>query len=338
MATARASSTAPPSLAGRAARRDAALFRGRSAELERLEAALDAPGPARSVALSGPSGIGKSALVRELARRAAARGVHVTLLDAADPPPRPRPAGRPGRRRRLLVLDHAELATAELLGALDRGADLTVAAGTELPSGVLRQTTLRMRLGPLSNAEARELLAARGVAGAARRDELVAWAQGSPLALVCGDPRGLRRALERRVSAGPDAEAGLGAALMGLAPLPESASGEDAGAEAVREALRAWHEPDALARSPLARGADEAGRAEGVRALLREAIARGFGSSGPERELRRTVEAAYIERRASHEATAEALNLSRSAYFARLRRGVERVVPYALDGLARAAG
>ena len=337
MATARASSTAPPSLAGRAARRDAALFRGRSAELERLEAALDAPGPSRSVALSGPSGIGKSALVRELARRAAARGVHVTLLDAADPPPRPRPAGRPGRRRRLLVLDHAELATAELLEELDGGADLTV-AGTELPSGILRRTALRMRLGPLPNAEARELLAARGMGGEARRDELVAWAQGSPLALVCGDAHVLRRALEQRVYAGPDAEAGLGAALMGLAPLPGGASGEDAGSEAVREALRAWQEPEALARSPLARGADEAGRAEGVRALLREAIARGFGSSGPERELRRTVEAAYIERRASHEATAEALNLSRSAYFARLRRGVERVVPYALDGLARAAG
>ena len=236
------------------------------------------------------------------------------------------------------MLDHAELATADLIEALDSGADLTVAAGTELPSGVLRQTALRMRLGPLSNAEARELLAARGVAGGARRDELVAWAQGSPLALVCGDPHGLRRALERRASSARAAEAGLGAALMGLATLPGGASEEDAGAEAVREALRAWHEPDALARSPLARGADEAGRAEGVRALLRDAIARGFGPSGPERELRRTVEAAYIERRASHEATAAALNLSRSAYFARLRRGVERVVPYALDGLARAGG
>jgi hypothetical protein len=40
MATARASSTAPPSLAERAARRDAELFRGRTGELERLKSAL----------------------------------------------------------------------------------------------------------------------------------------------------------------------------------------------------------------------------------------------------------------------------------------------------------
>jgi len=50
--------------------RDAARFVGRAAELARLEALVGDDPPVNVVLLHGPAGVGKSAMVRELARRA----------------------------------------------------------------------------------------------------------------------------------------------------------------------------------------------------------------------------------------------------------------------------
>src|SRR4051812_13583788 len=68
---------------------DARRFVGRVAELEKLEDLL-APEPARRVVfVHGPGGIGKSTLLRELARRATVRGFDVVLADARDLDPVP---------------------------------------------------------------------------------------------------------------------------------------------------------------------------------------------------------------------------------------------------------
>ena len=61
-------------------------FVGRTAELSRLEGMLRSPEPG-VVFVSGPSGVGKSTLLRRFAERAAASGAAVTLLDARDIPP-----------------------------------------------------------------------------------------------------------------------------------------------------------------------------------------------------------------------------------------------------------
>ena len=58
-------------------------FVGRAAELGRLEAALDRAegGTAAAVFVAGESGVGKTRLLRELERRAAARGARVLRGD-----------------------------------------------------------------------------------------------------------------------------------------------------------------------------------------------------------------------------------------------------------------
>ena len=106
--------------------------------------------------------------------------------------------------------------------------------------------------------------------------------------------------------------------------------------EAVREALRRFHEPDLLALSPLARGRARDARAEHVQDLLCAAIDHALGAGARDQELRRTLEAAYLGVRRNHEQTADALCLTRPVYFLRLRRALERVVPCALEqaGLA----
>ncbi len=61
-------------LATRMASRDAAHFVGRTEELARLEGLLEESAPISVHLLHGPAGVGKSALLRELARHAEARG------------------------------------------------------------------------------------------------------------------------------------------------------------------------------------------------------------------------------------------------------------------------
>lgn len=115
----------------------------------------------------------------------------------------------------------------------------------------------------------------------------------------------------------------------------DSGNPDIASEEAVRDALRKFHQPDLLALSPLARGRARQERAEHVRALLRAAVECSFGPAPREQELRRTVEAAYLEQGRSHDEVARELGLSPSAYFTRLRRAVDRIMPHALAQAAR---
>ena len=99
-------------------------------------------------------------------------------------------------------------------------------------------------------------------------------------------------------------------------------------ADAVRDALRNLHRPTALARSPLATGTTAAERAASVRELLTGAVEGAFGDTPEERLLRTVIERGYLDPGSKHELVAEQLNLSRSAYFRRLREGCEHLAAW----------
>lgn len=96
----------------------------------------------------------------------------------------------------------------------------------------------------------------------------------------------------------------------------------------VREALRNLGNPHKLARGPLARGALPQERAAHVRALIEDARARAFGETDDERLLERVLVRGYLDPAASHEAAANELHLSRSAYFRRLKAASRRVAEH----------
>src|SRR3954447_17069440 len=86
---------------------DQQRFVGRTAELAFFDGLLVDDPPASVVLVHGPGGIGKSTLLREVGRRAAASGRSPRLLEAPEVPPaagvraRGAPArSRPWRRRR----------------------------------------------------------------------------------------------------------------------------------------------------------------------------------------------------------------------------------------------
>jgi hypothetical protein len=120
---------------------------------------------------------------------------------------------------------------------------------------------------------------------------------------------------------------------LGITP-PGAGDGEEPpeqsaiDAESVREALRNLRVPHELSRSPLARGDGVEARARSVRDLMAEAAQSAFGETDNERLLQRVLVRGYIDPAPSHEAAADELNLSRAAYFRRLKLASERVAEY----------
>jgi hypothetical protein len=177
---------------------DDPCFVGRAEELNRLAGLLD-PDAAASVAfLHGPGGIGKSALLRELARRARERGLAVRTVDARDTDAAPAAVASALAALRegscdLLLVDTYEQASAlgaelrEGMAAAPAGARLVLAGRRAPEPGWLgeewRGRMLVRDLGPLSGAEARALLADHGVTEEETATRIVNWAAGSPLAL-----------------------------------------------------------------------------------------------------------------------------------------------------------
>lgn len=109
---------------------------------------------------------------------------------------------------------------------------------------------------------------------------------------------------------------------------PPAAPREPVTSGVVRDALRAFHDPLALAASPLAEGATVDARAASVRALVRDALAAAFGDSDDERLQRATLERGYLDGAGGHARAALALSMSRTTYFRRLAEASERLARY----------
>jgi hypothetical protein len=187
-------------LGSRLATRDAARFVGRTAELAQLEALLDDDPRANVVILHGPAGVGKSALMREFARRAAARGWTSLAVEGRDVTPLAdalEAALAPALevRRPLVLLDSWEQLAAldpflrsSLLQLLPPDAIVALATrrapGRDWFSGGWEHLVLDVQLRPLNGGEANALLSSRGVRDHDQRAAAVDWARGSPLALV----------------------------------------------------------------------------------------------------------------------------------------------------------
>ncbi len=187
-------------LAARLEDRDRGRFAVRGRELAFVEQCMDADDPPASVVhISGPGGIGKSALLREIARRGRARGFSVIAVDGREYGPasgvleaRLREAVHDPRP--LVLLDSFERMTAldsylrrELVPSLpDRS--LVVIAGRAQPdqgwfAGGWETVTALLDLGVMTPAEARQMLAAHGLTDE-RVAAVIEWAAGSPLALA----------------------------------------------------------------------------------------------------------------------------------------------------------
>ena len=192
----------PPrrTLAARLEDRDRGRFAGRDKELAFLDRCMDSDDPPASVVLiSGPGGIGKSALLREVSRRARERGFYIVAFDGREFGPTPGAVEAALREAAnhpcpLVLLDSYERMTAldpylrkDLLPALpDRS--LVLIAGRGNPdagwfSGGWESVTARLDLSPLEAREARDLLAAHGLRDE-RVPDIIDWAAGSPLALA----------------------------------------------------------------------------------------------------------------------------------------------------------
>jgi hypothetical protein len=204
-------------LAGLVAARDAARFVGRVVELIRLEGLLTHDAPVNVVLLHGPGGVGKSALMRELSRRAAARGATLVEVEARGLAPLAEELDRAlapamTARRPLVLLDSWERLAAldghlrrHLLPRLPADALVVIASrhapGRSWFSAGWDHVVLDLPLSPLGADDADALLAVHGVTDAGRRAAAVAWARGSPLALVLAtDP-------SVAIPAAPDADA-----------------------------------------------------------------------------------------------------------------------------------
>jgi hypothetical protein len=177
--------------------RDATGFVGRARELSALSDLFAPDGAIRVVHVHGPGGIGKSALLREIARRGVANGWTSCTIEGRELTPSPEglAAALAGvdEMRPLLLFDTYErvsgldgLLRGEVLRGLSADARV-VFAGRRPPSSGWSEdgwetVTRTVELGPLPDADARKLLEACGVP-ADRAPEVAAAAGGSPLAL-----------------------------------------------------------------------------------------------------------------------------------------------------------
>ena len=209
----------------------AARFVGRRAELRRFARALDSPA-SRVLWLFGPGGIGKSALLTAMMRRAAEASLPVAFLDLRTIEPSPDaiaaavsgPASANGARR-VVVLDTFERAAGvetwlrtALVPSLPSGS-IVVVAGRQAPQEAWRTDPAwadLLEVVPVRNlagTEVRELLAAAGVPA----DQHAAAEQltrGHALALVLlGDVltggAGGPRSMPADLADAPDVLAGL---------------------------------------------------------------------------------------------------------------------------------
>src|SRR5206468_11758697 len=181
----------PATLAERLAWRDEQHFVGREPELEFFDSLLVEEPSHQVVLVHGPGGIGKSTLLREVARRAEKRGYSPTLVEGRELAPVPgeieNALGDAGSHELpLIMFDTYERMSAasgylrqRLLPALP-ARSLVILAGRRPPEpewfqGGWERIAVELELQPLRPDEARRLCAAHGLSDPARRDDLVAW-------------------------------------------------------------------------------------------------------------------------------------------------------------------
>ncbi len=198
-------------LGQRLAWRDESRFVGREQELALFDDVL-APDPSASVVfVHGPGGVGKSTLLREIARRGERRGFTPCVIEGRDLAPVPGQLeealdGVHDHERPLLLFDTYERMSAaggwlrqSLLPGLPAGA-VVVLAGRGAPEpgwseDGWERLTLKLELKPLTDSDAELLCARHGVDDPSLVGRIVRWAQGSPLALALGaDAASLRGA------------------------------------------------------------------------------------------------------------------------------------------------
>jgi hypothetical protein len=192
----------PPrrTLADRLEDRDRSRFTGRADEIDFLDRCLDSVDPPASVVhICGPGGVGKSTLLREVARRARDRGICVVAVDGRELGPAPGALEAALRKdedagRLLVLLDSYERMVAldsyirqDLLPELPDHTLVLIAGRGEPDAGWFaggwEALTARIELTGLPPRDARRLLAARGLTDD-RVTAIVDWAAGSPLALA----------------------------------------------------------------------------------------------------------------------------------------------------------
>jgi AAA ATPase domain len=186
-------------LAARLEDRDSESFVGRVRELALLERCLDDDPPASVVLVHGPGGIGKSTLLRELARRAAARGWEIFAVEGRDLAPTPDAleallGGARDAPMPLVLIDTFERMEA-LGGYLRRGLlpslperTVVVIAGRSEPDAAWFQAgwetlATELALGAFGAADALALVEVHGVDDE-RAQAIIDWAAGSPLAIA----------------------------------------------------------------------------------------------------------------------------------------------------------
>jgi hypothetical protein len=187
-------------LAERLAARDAQRFVGRERELAFFDSLFADDPPAQVVLVHGPGGIGKSTLLREVARRGTRRGWSTHVVEGRDMAPVPgeiesalgdlTQAPQP-----LIMFDTYERMTAadgwlrgRLLPSLP-ARSLVVLAGRSVPEpgwfeNGWERLAVELRLDPLPADAALQLVQAHGLEDDALAQQLIAWADGSPLALA----------------------------------------------------------------------------------------------------------------------------------------------------------
>ena len=190
----------PATLGARLARLDEGRFIGRERELEFFDGLLIDEPPASVVIVHGPGGIGKSTLLRAVARHAEGKGWTPVFVEGREMPPVADALANalaPARsaERPFVVFDTWERMTAlggylrrELLPTLPAQA-IVVIAGRRQPDpawfqGGWETVSVEIELPPLTDCESHELLSAHGAVDEERAASIIAWTGGSPLALT----------------------------------------------------------------------------------------------------------------------------------------------------------